>query len=470
MQFQLTDQETAIYLKYAKLNIPRHTSYPAAPYWQDAYPFEGVHEALTKIAEQKHPLSLYLHIPFCRQLCFYCACTKEIYPEERQKKKDPRESLVEGFVREMQIYARYVQDNTVEQIHFGGGTPTFLKPEQLQRLMQAIRSHFKIAEHAEIAIEVDPRVTSFEHLQTLRTNGFNRISLGVQDFSETVQKAVNRIQSYECVDKIVREARSLHFDSINFDLIYGLPFQTLESMQKTLEQTLKLSPDRIAFYRLAMIPEIFKWQKSFGREHLPPEADNIKMFLTALNTFTENGFEFIGLDHFAKKEEMLSEAIEDKTLRRNFQGMTTGKNLAILGMGPSAVSQIPGAYFWQNKKTSEEWLESLSSQSLKFCKGMKLSEDDRIRQELIQELYCYGVLNWNELSERLNVDTKRYFDTEIRNLNDLVEEKILNVSEEGFALSSVLGRLLVRLVASRFDHHLQEELSRTQSTRFSQLG
>lgn len=236
-----------------------------------------------------------------------------------------------------------------------------------------------------------------------------------------------------------------------------------------MEHTLKLSPDRIAFYRLALIPDLFKWQKSFGREHLPSEEENVDIFLAALNGFTEGGYEFIGLDHFAKKDESLAEAIQDKTLRRNFQGMTTGKTLAILGMGPSAVSQVPG-YFWQNKKTSESWFQALAGEEWTVDRGMTLSPDDLTRQEFIHELYCYGEIRWSEISERTGRDTKAYFEREMESVKPLEAEGLLKVSEEGFALSPVLGRLLVRLVASRFDRYLQEEISAAQSTRFSQLG
>lgn len=469
MHFHLAENEITNYLKYAKLNLPRHTSYPAVPYWHEQYPLQNIEDALASLKADAHPLSLYFHIPYCRQLCFYCACTKEIYPEDRQKKNDPREKLLSGLIQEMSFYAERLQGNTVEQIHLGGGTPTFLSAEQLKRLFDAIRSRFSVSENAEIAVEIDPRVTTFEHLQILRAAACNRVSLGVQDFTEKVQKAINRIQPFEMVQETVRQARSLGFASVNFDLIYGLPFQTLESMQRTLEATIALSPDRIAFYRLALIPELFKWQKSFGREHLPSETENIDIFLMALNAFTKGGYEFIGLDHFAKKDEMLSEAIQEGTLRRNFQGMTTGKSLAIIGMGPSAVSQVPG-YFWQNKKTSEEWQEALAGEQWTVHRGLKLSSDDKVRQELLQELYCYGALNWDAMNERLGVNTREYFSEEIESLKEFEGEGFLSLDENGFALSPVLGRLLVRLVASCFDRYLQEEKAAAQSTRFSQLG
>lgn len=472
MHYTLSDTEIQTYLKYAKQNLPRHTSYPAAPYWEKDFSIEKVKIALQGLQKTQHPLSLYFHIPYCRQLCFYCGCTKEIYPEERQKKCDPRGPLLEGLFKEIRNYAKYLKGNSVHQIHLGGGTPTFLHPDQLRQLFEVISSEFSIAEDAEIAVEIDPRVTTYEHLQVMRECGGNRVSLGVQDFSKKVQEAVNRVQSYEMVSQILHQARELGYKSINFDLIYGLPFQTVSSINDTLEKTIELSPDRIAFYRLAMIPEMFKWQKSFGREHLPTEHDNIDIFLNAVNLLTAHGYEFIGLDHFAKKNEMLSASFQDRTLHRNFQGMTTGKALAIIAMGPSAVSQVPG-YFWQNKKTTEEWLKQLETENFCFEKGLHLSLDDRLRQELIQDLYCFGHLDWKLLSEKTGIDCFSYFKEERESLNQFKDEGILNLShQDSVILSPMLGRLLVRLVGSYFDPYFKKECEDPEKkrTRFSQLG
>lgn len=468
MHFQMTEQETAIYLKYAKLNLPRHTSYPAAPFWQDQFPLETVKKALTGLELRKYPLSLYLHIPYCKQLCYYCACNKEIYPDERMQKNDPRERLLETLIQEMHFYAKYLGKNPVAQIHFGGGTPTFLSPAQLQTLFAKLFELFSINADAEISVEIDPRVTSYEHLAALKASGCNRLSLGVQDFSQQVQKAINRIQPYELVEKTMADCRKLGFQSINFDLIYGLPFQTQESMEESLKLTHQLSPDRIAFYRLAMIPEMFKWQKVFGREHLPSEDANLNFFLTALNFFTKFDYEFIGLDHFAKKSELLSQAMKTKTLRRNFQGMTTGQDLAIIGMGPSAISQTPG-YYWQNEKKTELWIKSLATMEDLFEKGCALSQDDIIRQTVIQELYCYGRIDWNDIDSRFDIDSSAYFKQSTLELEALNHEGVITKQENEVSLSPILGRLLVRLVASQYDYYLQEKAAE-RGTKFSQVG
>lgn len=468
MPFQMTEQEKTTYLKYAKLNLPRHTSYPAAPFWQSQFPLETVQRALEELSLKKYPLSLYLHIPYCKQLCFYCACNKEIYPDERMQKNDPRERLVEALIQEMHFYSAHLGKNPVAQIHFGGGTPTFLSPAQLQKLFAKLFDLFTINADAEISVEIDPRVTSYEHLAALKASGCNRLSLGVQDFSPEVQKAINRIQPYDLVAKTMADCRKLGFKSVNFDLIYGLPFQTKESMQETLELTHKLSPDRIAFYRLALIPEMFKWQKAFGREHLPSEEDNLSFFLNALNFFTESDYEFIGLDHFAKKSELLSEAMQSRTLRRNFQGMTTGQDLAIIGMGPSAISQIP-AYYWQNEKKTELWLKALTTKEDLFEKGCSLSQDDIIRQAVIQELYCYGRIDWQDIDTRFDINSNVYFKQSTLGLDALSHEGIISKQENEVSLSPILGRLLVRLIASQYDYYLQEKAAEC-GTKFSQVG
>lgn len=467
MKYQLSEEDIQNYLDFAKQNLPRHTSYPAAPFWQKDYALENVKGALKTLKENDEPLSLYFHIPYCRQLCFYCGCTKEIYPDERIQKQDPRSTLLAGIFKDIEFYGKQLEGNTVEQIHFGGGTPTFLKPEHFEEIFKAIHKHFKVASKSEIATEIDPRVTTYEHLKVLKDLGCNRLSMGIQDFSLKVQKAVNRIQSFELVKKSMEQARSLGYDSINFDLIYGLPFQTVESMRDSIEKTIELSADRIAFYRLALIPELFKWQKSFVRSDLPSERENIEIFLSALNLFTEKGYDFIGLDHFAKKEEMLSEALQERSIRRNFQGMSTGKSLSIIGMGPSAVSTVKG-YFWQNKRTAKEWLASLEGED-RYEKGMTLSQDDLIRQDFLQELYCYGDMDWERFGKRWSIEARQYFEESIEKLKFFSEKGLLHIKESGFELTPILGRLLVRLIASVFDPYLQEE-KKEKRVKFSQLG
>ena len=380
-KFSLDKKELEVYLKYANMNLPRHTSYPAVPFWKNDVCEKELSSTLKIAAKSQNDFSLYLHIPYCRSLCYYCGCNKEIYPDEKLAKKDPRESFLENLLIEAESYKKDFAKRKLKQVHLGGGTPTFLSPEQLERLMSSIFKIFSLAENPEISIEVDPRVTSEAHLKSLRGFGFNRISLGVQDFDFKVQKAINRIQPFTQVKSLLEKCKALGF-SVNFDLIYGLPYQTLESMRKTLDQVLELSPDRIAFYRLAMIPHMFKWQKSFQRCDLPVEDELLAINLMALNSFTENNYEFIGLDHFAKKDDSLCHALESKTLRRNFQGMTIYRDIEILGLGPSAISQLSSAYF-QKTKDDKTWRKKIEQNEKSFERFYTFTEDDILRKRLI---------------------------------------------------------------------------------------
>jgi oxygen-independent coproporphyrinogen-3 oxidase len=356
----------------------------------------------------------------------------------------------------------------VRQIHLGGGSPTFLSPAQLQRLWSRLQRRFSIAKDAEIAIEIDPRTTTLEHLQMLRGLGFNRISLGIQDFAPQVQHAVNRVQTLELVQRLMNWCRALGFASINFDLIYGLPFQTVETMADTLQNTIALSPDRVAFYRLAVIPEMFRWQRTFRPADLPSGDLPLELNLLAIEQFSKAGYEFIGLDHFAKPNEFLAQARRDGSLRRTFQGMTTGKGLDILGFGPSAISQLDDAYA-QNGKTSTDWQRMLA-QDLATERGLHLTPDDRLRCELLQELYCHGEIDKRLLESRFGIVFDEYFADELARLGELIDEGLVLARSDSIQLTVPLGRLLVRVVAAVFDRYLppsafREGLPSSQSSK-----
>jgi len=333
--YVLSPGERAVYRRFAALALPRHTSYPSAPVWTADYGPIQFRADLGRTALDHKPLALYVHIPFCEKLCYYCACTKEIVPDARRRQHDPAEEFLAGLELEVQRLAPILGGGSVHQIHLGGGSPTFLKVSQLKRLWSILTRDLAPTAGAEVAIEIDPRITTREQLETLRSLGFNRISLGVQDFSDEVQRAVNRRQSLECVRDVVAWCRALGFASINFDLIYGLPYQTVASMADTLDKTLALSPDRVAFFRLAVIPDIFRWQNTFRECDLPSGELSLDLNLLAINRFLKAGYEFIGLDHFAQPEDPLAQARRDRTLQRNFQGVTTGKQLDLIGVEPS---------------------------------------------------------------------------------------------------------------------------------------
>jgi oxygen-independent coproporphyrinogen III oxidase len=449
--YELTDAERQTYRRYASLPLPRHTSYPIVPFWIDRGAAD-FRDDLERSASEHRPLSLYAHIPYCERLCYYCACTKEIVPPGKHQLHDPAEALLDGLAVEAGRFAAVIGSGQVEQVHFGGGSPTFLRPGQLERLWGILTQHFQIAPNAEIAIEVDPRITTLEHLQAVRQLGFNRVSLGVQDFDGKVQQAVNRIQPFEQVERMVGWCRDLGFTSINFDLIYGLPFQTLESMADTIEKSLSLSPDRIAFYRLAVIPEIFRWQKVFRRRDLPAGDLPLELNLLAVNRFLDAGYEFIGLDHFAKPQEALAQARRDGSLRRTFQGMTTGKSLDILGLGPSAISQLADA-FAQNRKESGSWREAIAT-DFASERGLRLSKDDRLRRELMDQLYGHGRIDKRALENRFDVVFDEYFKNERDQLRELVDQGLVRDGKDGICLTIPLGRLLARVVAALFDSYL----------------
>jgi oxygen-independent coproporphyrinogen-3 oxidase len=451
-QFTLTARERDTYRRYAGLALPRHTSYPIAPVWRTDYGPGDFRADLRRSAEHGRPLSLYVHVPFCERLCYYCACTKEIVPADRRRQNDPGEPFLAGLEQETARFAELVGGGAVHQVHLGGGSPTFLTAAQLERLWASLSGRFALAPGAEIAVEVDPRITSFEQLQTLRGLGFNRVSLGVQDFAAAVQRAVNRVQSFELVERMVGWCRQLGFPSINFDLIYGLPFQTPETMAATLEQVIALAPDRIAFYRLAVIPEMFRWQNAFRRADLPAGELSLELNLLAINRFAEAGYEFIGLDHFARPEEGLARARAAGTLQRNFQGMTTGKELDLLGLGPSAISQLDDA-FAQNTHTNQAWADAVRH-DFATERGLRLSTDDRIRREVMQQLYGHGRITKRPIEERFAIAFDDYFADEESRLGELEDQGLVALERDVIRLTEPLGRLLVRVVAAVFDRYL----------------
>jgi oxygen-independent coproporphyrinogen-3 oxidase len=463
--YTLTARERDIYRRYASLALPRHTSYPTAPAWRADYNPGDFRADLHRSAEQARPLSVYVHIPYCERLCYYCACTKEIVPAARRQESDPAEPFLAGLEREADRFADLVGGSPVHQVHLGGGSPTFLTSAQLQRLWEVLSTRFPLAPGAETAVEVDPRITRLEQLETLRSLGFNRVSLGVQDFAPVVQHAVNRHQPFELVEQVVGWCRQLGFPSVNFDLIYGLPFQTMETTAATLEQVIALAPDRIAFYRLAVIPEMFRWQNAFRRADLPTGELSLDLNLLAINRFTEAGYEFIGLDHFARPGEGLGRARHSGTLHRNFQGMTTGKELDLLGLGPSAISQLDGA-FAQNTHLSTAWAEAVR-RAFATERGIRLSTDDRVRREVLQQLYGHGVIAKRGIEGRFGIAFDDYFADEASRLRELSDQGLVTLGSDDIRLTEPLGRLLVRVAAAVFDRFLPRDAFREGLSAFA---
>ena len=458
---RLGPAERETYRRYAPLALPRHTSYPTVPFWKP----QGPDEYRSALVAEVPPSgwSLYVHIPFCDQLCYFCSCTREILP--RSGGRDWR-GRVRAFLRALRseldhVAALVMTELPVAQLHLGGGTPNYVPPEDLVELVASLEDRFQIAAGAERSVELDPRTCTHEHLHALRTLGFNRVSLGIQDFDPQVQALVNRIQPIERVAELVGAVRQLGFESINFDLIYGLPGQSLASFQRTLEATIALRPDRIALYRLAVLPDMFRWQRVFKASDLPEGEVLMEMFLLAVEMFAAAGYEYVGLDHFALPEDSLCRAQRSRRLRRTFQGITTGKDLSVVGLGPSAISILHASYH-QNHKNLDAWLEAIERERLATFRGLGLSWDDLIRREVIEALYCYGAIDLERLGRRHGIDAVEYFASELKRLELLERDGLVEV-DEGLKvrLRFPLGRLLTRVVAAVFDRYLPEEAYRT---------
>jgi oxygen-independent coproporphyrinogen-3 oxidase len=453
-QVVLTREQKNTYLKYAGLSLPRHTSYPIVPVWQKD-PDEALFaEHLIQELAKDRDVSLYVHIPFCGKACYYCGCNRLVVGQNSARRDEVVGTYLSALYREIERYRSYLAGSVVQQLHFGGGTPTYLTAAELATLLETLKSSFAFAADADLSIEVDPRVTTSEQLQLLRGFGMKRLSMGVQDFEPVVQRAIGREQSFDMVAELVAEARALGFDSINFDLIYGLPFQTTASMERTIQKVLRLAPDRIAYFRLAVLPDLFKLQRLFKAEDLPVSADCLELMLMAINLFGEAGYEFIGLDHFAAGNDPLARAYHERTLTRTFQGMTTGKGLNLIGIGASSISMLDGCYM-QNQKEVAFYGEQIH-QGFPWVRGMILSQDDKLRREVLQQLYCYGKIDFRLCDEKFGIDSQSYFAKELQRLQLLLDDGLVALDQETVTVTDPLGRMLVRVVAAAFDRYLPE--------------
>lgn len=438
-----------------KYNVqgPRYTSYPPAPSWSneiDANDYERTIAASNKTSKPA-PLSLYFHLPFCEQLCFFCGCTTVITGRDR-KKEDP---YLDTILKEVDwLGTRIDRDRSVVQLHLGGGTPTYYSPEKLGKLFERIRARFTLDPQAEIGVEVDPRVTTHAHLETLRENGFNRLSMGVQDFDPKVQKAINRIQPFEDTRDLVKAARALGFQSINMDLIYGLPHQTEASFETTIGKILEIGPDRLAIYSYAHVPWMKKHQEVIAK-FLPGEKEKFAIFLLAMKRFSESGFEYIGMDHFAKPGDEMARARVDRTLWRNFQGYTTKAGTDLFGLGMSAIGNVHGAYF-QNQRELIPYQEAIQSGGAATVRGFHLSQDDKIRSRVIQNLMCHAVVIKSEVEKEFGISFDAYFKEALLQLKALEGDGLVNLSSTEIRPTDI-GRIFLRNLAMPFDAYLPKE-------------
>jgi oxygen-independent coproporphyrinogen-3 oxidase len=437
---------------------PRYTSYPTADRFVEAFGEADYIEALEQRREatrlKAQPLSLYIHIPFCESLCYYCACNKII-----TKHKDRAQSYLRYLAREVELQVAHLgSGHSVSQLHLGGGTPTFLNDDELRELMAMLRRHFHFVPGGEYSVEVDPRTVDEARLAVLAELGFNRLSFGVQDFDPAVQKAIHRIQPAEKVFALVRAARSLGFESVNVDLIYGLPLQTPESFARTLAQINELRPDRIALYAYAHLPERFKPQRRIHAAELPSAGAKVAMLAQSLEAFTDAGYVYIGMDHFALPNDALAVAKRQGRLHRNFQGYSTQSDCDLVALGVSAIGRM-GTTYSQNAKTLEEYCDALDQGHLPIVRGLALSRDDLVRRAVIMALMCQGELQYESINLAWLIDFKTHFAAEIAQLQNMQNDGLVRVDDMGITVTPV-GWFFVRAVAMVFDRSLQLDRNR----------
>jgi oxygen-independent coproporphyrinogen-3 oxidase len=443
---------------------PRYTSYPTADRFVEAFGeadyVQALHQRREGLAAKAHPLSLYVHIPFCESLCYYCACNKII-----TKHHERGAEYLRYLEREVDLNIAHLGlGQVVSQLHLGGGSPTFLSDEELTQLMTILRRNFHFAPGGEYSLEIDPRTVTRERLAHLAELGFNRLSFGVQDFEPAVQKAVHRIQPAEQVFDLVAASRDQGFESVNVDLIYGLPMQTPETFERTLAQITQLRPDRIALYGYAHLPERFKPQRRIHTQDLPPAASKLVMLSSAMRVLMAAGYVYVGMDHFALPTDALAVAKRQGRLHRNFQGYSTQPDCDLIALGVSSIGRV-GPTFSQNVKTLDEYYDLLNQGHLPVVRGMALSRDDLVRRSVIMALMCQGSVLFESVELAHLVSFKSYFANELQTLASMQDQGLLTLDESGIHITE-LGWFFVRGVAMVFDKYLQADMNRA---RFSKI-
>lgn len=433
---------------------PRYTSYPTAVQFTDQFSDAEYRAAAQRSVEADGPLSLYFHIPFCDTICFYCGCNK-IATKDTAK----AEPYLERVYKEIEMQAALANSDNrqVKQLHWGGGTPTFLSHDQMRQLMAKTREAFHLQgnDEGDFSIEIDPREATGETMELLRELGFNRVSLGVQDFNPAVQKAVNRIQSEAMTQEILDHSRRLGFRSLNIDLIYGLPLQTVETFSETLETIITMSPDRISVFNYAHLPERFKPQRRINDADIPAPDVKLQILEHTINRLVEAGYVYIGMDHFAKPNDSLSIAQREGKLHRNFQGYTTHSDCNLIAMGVSSISQQANTYS-QNAYTIDEYEAAIDQGRFAVIKGLELSDDDLLRRAVINQIICHFELNGDDVSREFNIDFDHYFKEELEFLQQHHRDGLIELSGNTFKVTPA-GRLLVRAVCMAFDKYLDKK-------------
>lgn len=445
-------------LKYDKPG-PRYTSYPTVPNFSCNFGVEDYKKALKKSNEVSNPpnLSLYFHIPFCSAGCWFCGCN--VFHTRKNELADEYIDLIEKEIKNVKEFLS--SKRPVEQMHWGGGTPSFLNLNQIEKLYKIITKNFNFTEDAEIGIEVDPRSCSKEKIFLMKELGFNRISMGVQDFDPSVQKAIHRIQTFENTKEIFDYAREAGFKSINIDLVYGLPFQNSKNFEFTLKKILELSPERIALFNFAYLPEKIKIQRAIKEKDLPKKEEKLRIFEKAINFFTENGYIFIGMDHFSKPEDELYKALIERKLYRNFQGYTTHSGCDLIAFGSSSISQVSNCYA-QNEKNLLNYNEKIKKIGFATSIGIWLSEEDILRRDLITKLMCHFIIEKKEFEEKYKIIFDEHFEKELKELKSFEDDGLLKL-EKGKIVIKPFGRILIRNVCMVFDEYLKNSKEKTFS-------
>ena len=431
------------------VSCPRYTSYPTALQFTETYTSSFYTKNAKLLYQNKNPLSLYVHIPYCQSLCYYCACNK-IITKNTSKVSTYLQILYKEIVLQASLF-----DNTrkVNQLHWGGGTPTYITHKEMYALMAVIREHFNLHDDdtGEYAIEIDPRWITVDTIAYLRQLGFNRISMGIQDFNLTVQKSVNRIQSEKKTRQIIDAVRENNFKSLSVDLIYGLPHQTVLKFDKTLNKIVEIDPDRISLFNFAYLPNRFPGQKQIQFSNLPSSEEKLKILERSIHLLENVGYVYIGMDHFAKHEDELACAQKKGTLYRNFQGYATHANCDLIGMGLTAISSIHNHYA-QNLSNIEDYTNQINQGKLAIVKGIIIDLDDQIRQAVIMELICHFSLSFQKIEIQFNINFRGYFQNEIRVCEDFENDGLLTLNNDQIYVTSK-GRLLIRNICTAFDRY-----------------
>ena len=432
---------------------PRYTSYPTAVQFTEQFTVEDYLQQVEISNRSTNPLSLYFHIPFCDTVCFYCGCNK-IATKDRSKAKP----YLEHMFREIEMQAAlFNKTKKVTQLHWGGGTPTFISHDEMSALMAKTRQHFDFVSDSEgeYSIEIDPREVGTDTISFLRELGFNRMSLGVQDFELAVQKAVNRVQSEVQTRHAIEAARAAGFHSISFDLIYGLPHQTTETFGRTLDKVVELSPDRVSVFNYAHLPEVFKPQRRINIEDVPKPEEKLAILKLAIDVLTQSGYVYIGMDHFAKPDDELARAQREGSLYRNFQGYSTRADCDLIGFGVSSIGMVADSYI-QSYKTLDEYYPLIEQNKLPIYRGLVLTADDKLRREIITQLICHFYLSKSDIEAKYNIKFDQAFSAELTRLQQLDEDGLVSLSDDSIQVT-LAGKLLIRNICMVFDTYLSTD-------------